>query len=93
MREFASSPVRIERIGTDHVQVFIRRARSDAEIALGVRRIEQLFDAGYDAIDVVFDASSRVARRTEQPTDVVEALGPAPRAVGSARPISREDTE
>jgi hypothetical protein len=58
MRAYTSNPVRIRRIGTDHIQVFIRPASGDAELVLGVERIERLFDAGFDTIDVVFDASS-----------------------------------
>ena len=65
----ANNPVRIERIGTDHVQVFIRPARGDAELRLGVERLEQLFDSGFDTIDVVFEPSSRPASDPDRPAD------------------------
>lgn len=58
MGAHTSNPVRIERIGTDHVQVFIRPALGDAELLAGVERIERLFDAGFGAIAVVFDAET-----------------------------------
>lgn len=52
-----SNPVRISRIGSDHLQVFIRSPHGDRELLALVERLEQLVDAGYDAIDVVFEAA------------------------------------
>jgi hypothetical protein len=50
-----SNPVRIDRIGSDRIQVFIRPVLGDADLVAVTDRIEQLLDAGYDTIDVVFD--------------------------------------
>lgn len=50
-----SNPVRIGRIGADHIQVSIRPALDDGELLIVVHRLEQLIDAGYEAIDVVFE--------------------------------------
>jgi hypothetical protein len=53
------NPVRISRIGSDHLQVFIRSAHGCKELLALVDRLEQLVDAGYDTIDVVFEAATR----------------------------------
>lgn len=47
--------MRIGRIGADHIQVAIRPAFGDDELLALVVRLEQLLDAGYGAIDVVFE--------------------------------------
>lgn len=63
-----SNPVRIGRIGADHIQVSIRPAFDDAELLALVDRLEQLVDAGYDTIDVVLegrDAPDHAARSTD----------------------------
>lgn len=52
-----SHPVRIGRIGADHIQVSIRPALHDAELLVLVDRLALLIDAGYDSIDVVFEES------------------------------------
>ena len=87
----SSNPVRIERIGTDHVQVFIRPARGDAELRLGVERLEQLFDSGFDTIDVVFDPPSQRATGPEQPTDAHEALAHTHGSVSSDNPTRGDE--
>lgn len=87
-----SNPVRIERIGTDHVQVFIRPARGDAELRLGVERLEQLFDSGFDTIDVVFESSSRLASDPDRPADADEARTHAHRSNGSGNPTRGDET-
>lgn len=50
-----TNPARIGRVGADHVQVFIRPVLRGTELLAVVERLEQLFDAGYDTIDVVFE--------------------------------------
>jgi hypothetical protein len=98
IRAYTSNPVRIERIGTDHIQVFIRPASGEAELLLGVERIERLFDAGFDTIDVVFEASSHLARSPERPANADgadgadEALAHADRFAASGNPTIREGT-
>ncbi|MGH9270934.1 MAG: FtsX-like permease family protein [Ilumatobacteraceae bacterium] len=54
-----SNPLRVGRIGVDHIQVFIRPAHGPNELLALVERLEQLIDAGYDTIDVVFESSTR----------------------------------
>ena len=76
LRVCTSNPVRIGRIGADHIEVFIRPASGEAELVLGVERIERLFDAGFDTIDVVFEAS----------------LEHSQRSAASGNPTIREDT-
>jgi hypothetical protein len=51
--------VRISRIGSDHLQVYIRPADGCSELRALVDRLEQLIGAGYDTIDVVFEAVTR----------------------------------
>ncbi|MGB3409857.1 MAG: hypothetical protein WBA45_01565 [Microthrixaceae bacterium] len=51
-----SNPVRIGRISNDQVQVFIRPMLDNDELLAVVERLERLLDAGYDSIDVVFEA-------------------------------------
>jgi hypothetical protein len=60
--------VRISRIGSDRLQVFIRPAHGCRELLALVDRLEQLIDAGYDAIDVVFESTydGRSAARGER---------------------------
>lgn len=52
------NPVRIDRIGTDHVTVSIRPVRDGTEILAVVARLERLIDAGYDTIDVAFEPAA-----------------------------------
>lgn len=54
-----NNPVRISRIGSDHLQVFIRPVYGCRELLALVERLEQLIDAGYDTIDVVFEGAPR----------------------------------
>ena len=72
------NPVRISRIGSDHLEVFIRRVDGCGELLALVDRLEQLIGAGYDTIDVVFDAAhhSRPAGPAEPSAD---RTGAAPR--------------
>lgn len=53
-----SNPLRIGRIGSDHLQVFIRPVHGSTELRALVERLEQLIDAGYDTVDVVFEAAT-----------------------------------
>ena len=57
-----SNPARINRIGTDHVQVLIRPTFGDAELRTLVERIEQLVGAGFQTIDVAFEDDAAVPR-------------------------------
>jgi hypothetical protein len=52
MRAYTSNPVRIERIGTDHVQVFVRPASGDAELVLGVEHSRRSAASGNPTIRV-----------------------------------------
>jgi len=52
--------VRIGRIGADRIQVVIRPAIGDTEMLAVVHRLDQLIDAGYDTIDVVFESAASV---------------------------------
>ena len=74
-RTNTNSPVRISRIGSDHLQVFIRPAHGCSELLALVERLEQLIGAGYDTIDVVFEPATRdqSATRNEpvRPRDAV----------------------
>lgn len=56
---YTNNPLRISRIGTDHLQVFIRPVQGCTELLALVERLEQLIDVGYDAIDVVFETATR----------------------------------
>ena len=53
------NPVRISRIGADHLQVFIRPVDGDQELLALVGRLEELIGAGYEVIDVVFERARR----------------------------------
>lgn len=83
-----TNPVRIERIGTGHVRVSIRQACGDAEVARGVERIERLFDAGFDTIDV--EASARMVGDRGRPTDAGRAGELVRRPTLPESPVSRE---
>ena len=66
------NPVRIGRIGTDNIQVFIRPPASDTEFAALIDRMDQLVAAGYETIDVVFeDAPQRGAGTRTATTEPV----------------------
>ena len=52
------NPLRIGRIGTDHLQVFIRSVHGRTELSNLVERLEQLLALGYDAIEVVFEEAT-----------------------------------
>ena len=78
-----SNPVRIGRIGADHIQVSIRPALDDAELIVLVDRLEQLIDAGYETIDVVFDASDA----TDEPAELGDLLTIASRELAEPSPV------
>ena len=52
-----SNPMRIARIGTDHIQVVIRPAVGRTELLGLVERLERIIDAGYDAVEVVVEGA------------------------------------
>lgn len=53
-----SNPVRIDRIGTDRIEVSIRAVHDRTEVLALVERLDQLMEAGVGAIDVSFDTVS-----------------------------------
>lgn len=84
MTAHTSNPVRIGRIGADHIQVSIRPAFDEAELLVLVDRLERLIEAGYDSIDVVFEGSDvphDPARTTEQILEVIHGSPPISEAV------------
>ncbi len=66
--------MRIGRIGTDHIQVAIRPAVGDEELLALVVRLEQLLDAGYGAIDVVFEQGPVSAFADHEGTPIAEVV-------------------
>lgn len=57
--EHAVHPLRIGRIGADHIEVVVRPVLGPEELLALVDRFERLIDAGYDTIDVVVEPVRR----------------------------------
>ncbi len=90
----ANNPVRISRVGSDHLQVFVRPAYGCRELMALVERLEQLIGAGYDAIDVVFEAAPRnlfaVREKPTRPRDsAVTRNGSGTSTDAKAPPLAR----
>lgn len=71
-----SNPLRIVRIGADHVQVLIRPAQGGTELRALVDRLEQLVDAGYATIDVAFESVRRETNELTRPAPSAAAEAP-----------------
>jgi hypothetical protein len=74
-RGHTSNPLRIDRIGTDHMRVHIRPAVGRAELRALVERIEQLLDAGYETIHVVAETVTHEPEPTRPSRLAIEGNG------------------
>lgn len=65
-RARTNNPVRISRIGSDHLQVHSQDPAGCAELLALVERLERLIDVGYDAIHVIFEGPPPEQRQRDR---------------------------
>ncbi len=71
---YTNNPLRIDRIGTDHLEVVIRPVHGRTELLALVERLEQLIDAGYDTLDVADDRATHEVSAPDESVQVRDTV-------------------